>query len=530
MAAEASVPTAFERQATGLVREAGMWDVLVYNVNFISIGLMAAFLFSVTIPFYPGVNVYLNELIAFGIVIPLSLVFAMFAAAMPRSGGDYVYVSRTLHPAFGMMSSFNNTAWWFIYGGVPSAFFAQYGLGPFLRTVGAMSGSGTLTDWGNTLVGDRGTFIAGAILILALATVFSYSLTLYFRIQNVLFLFAMASILISVVVFAVSSHADVVNGINSTYGADSVKNASKAGTGQAPFDLRNTILPMTWLYLELVFNQSSAYIGGEVRRASRIQLWSMPAAAIIATGVLMVLTWAALSSVGFDLWNALGNDFGASLGLSSTPVYSEIAAVTSGQTWIAVLILGGFVFWSYTWLPGQILNASRNLVAYAIDGVAPRQLAAVSETRHTPVVAIWVVSIGSIIALYFYVFTTYYSTLTGIFGFILGFIVVSIAAIAFPYRLPEVFESSPVRWRVGGIPVMSIVGTLSLVACVAAAIIYLRDPFAGLQHADGSYYWTRILYNVAIFLAGPVIYFVARALNKGRGVDIDRRFKEIPVE
>jgi len=53
--------------------------------------------------------VYLNELIAFGIVIPLSLVFAMFAAAMPRSGGDYVYVSRTLHPAFGMMSSFNNT-------------------------------------------------------------------------------------------------------------------------------------------------------------------------------------------------------------------------------------------------------------------------------------------------------------------------------------------------------------------------------------------------------------------------------------
>jgi len=27
-----------------------------------------------------------------------------------------------------------------------------------------------------------------------------------------------------------------------------------------------------------------------------------------------------------------------------------------------------------------------------------------------------------------------------------------------------------------------------------------------------------------------VIYFVARALNKGRGVDIDRRFKEIPVE
>src|ERR1044072_4051412 len=98
MAAEATAPTAFERQATGLVREAGMWDVLVYNVNFISIGPMASFLFSVTIPFYPGVKVYLNELIAFPIVIPLSLVFAMFAAAMPRSGGDSVYSSRPPPP------------------------------------------------------------------------------------------------------------------------------------------------------------------------------------------------------------------------------------------------------------------------------------------------------------------------------------------------------------------------------------------------------------------------------------------------
>src|SRR5204863_399859 len=80
-----------------------------------------------------------------------------------RSGGDYVYVSRTLHPALGMMSSWNNTVWWFICGGVPSAFFARYGLGPFLRTVGDMAGSSTMVSWGNTLVGKKGTVIAGAI-------------------------------------------------------------------------------------------------------------------------------------------------------------------------------------------------------------------------------------------------------------------------------------------------------------------------------------------------------------------------------
>src|SRR3954469_23546377 len=219
---DTAAPAAFAPRPTGLVREAGWWDVLVYNVNFISIGLMAAFAFNTIIPFYPGVNLYLTELIAFVLVIPLSLVFAMFAAAMPRSGGDYVYVSRTLHPALGMMSSFNNTVWWFIYGGVPSAFFARYGLGPFLRTVGEMSGSGTLTDWGNTLVGKRGTVIAGAILIVVLCAIFSKSLRLYFRIQNTLFLLAMASVLLSIIVFVVQGRGDVVNAINSTFGPGSV--------------------------------------------------------------------------------------------------------------------------------------------------------------------------------------------------------------------------------------------------------------------------------------------------------------------
>jgi amino acid transporter len=195
-----------------------------------------------------------------------------------------------------------------------------------------------------------------------------------------------------------------------------------------------------------------------------------------------------------------------------------------------VLILGGFVFWSYTWLPGQILNASRNLVAYALDGMMPRQLATVSETTHAPVVAIGVVGLGSIVALYLYVYTTFFATLTGIFGFILSFCVVSLAAIFFPYRLRDVFESSPVRWRLGGVPVMTIAGVIALAACIASGVIFLKDPLAGFHHLDGSWYWARIFYNIAIFLSGLVVYFAARWINHSRGIDLDKRFAEIPVE
>jgi hypothetical protein len=113
----------------------------------------------------------------------------------------------------------------------------------------------------------------------------------------------------------------------------------------------------------------------------------------------------------------------------------------------------------------------------------------------------------------------------GIFGFILGFAIVSVAAIVFPYRLRDVFESSPVRWRVGGIPVMSIVGTLSLVALGIMAWAFWTDPSAGIAGKTS----TKIL-NFAIFGSGLVIYFVAKAIQRTRGVDVSQRFKEIPVE
>src|ERR671924_1908075 len=94
-------PAVFERKATGLVREAGTLDVLIYNINFVSLGLMAALVFLFSTAFYPGANLYLTAIIMLLVVLPTSLVFAFFASAMPRSGGDYVYVSRTLHPALG---------------------------------------------------------------------------------------------------------------------------------------------------------------------------------------------------------------------------------------------------------------------------------------------------------------------------------------------------------------------------------------------------------------------------------------------
>jgi basic amino acid/polyamine antiporter, APA family len=515
-------PAVFERKATGLVREAGTIDVLVYNINFVSLGLMAALVFLFSTAFYPGANMYLTAIFTFLLVLPTSLVFAFFAASMPRSGADYVYVSRTLHPALGMMSSWNNTVWWFIYGGVPSAFFAQFGLAPFFSTVGQMAGVGWMSSLGTWFASDWGTFIAGTALIVLLVTVFSRGMRTYFRLQNTLFFVSLVGFALTAVVWLTQSRADITASLGQGLGEATLRGlgqaAAEAGfAGGGPFSLKWTILAGTWVYINLVFNQSSAYIGGEVKRASRLQLWSMPLAATLAIGVLLLLLLLGDRAIGLTTIGQLS----ASEGL----LFTQIAAFGSGSTLIAVLILGTFVFQSYTWLPGQIANASRNLLAYSIDGVMPSRLGDVHPRYHTPVNALVLVGAGSVAALAAFVWVPAFATLVGIFGFILGFIVVSVAAVVFPYRQRNLFESSPVNRRIGGLPVMTVVGVLSLVALAIMAWAFLTDPSAGLNGRPAL-----VWMNIGIFLSGLVIYFVARAVQRRRGVDISRRFAEIPIE
>lgn len=539
----------YARKSTGLVREGGAWSVLIYNINFVSIGLMTLFAVLLIPAFYPGGNMQLAFLICLIVVLPTSMVFAMFSAAMPRSGGDYVYVSRVLGPSWGMMSNWNQTVWWILYGGVPSAFFAYFGLTPLFRTLGVLMNNDSLIRFGDKLSTPTGAFIAGTLLIAALVAIFSLGLNTYFKLQNVLFVIALIGAALTIWVLLGKDHASFQSGFNSSLTSVSgtsdpfgavMDSAKGGGFATAKFSLYWTLIPMTWIYLELVFNQSSAYIGGEVKRPGRVQLWSMPFAAVFAVAVAMITIWALQKSAGTTFLGAASYDNGASLGFSTAPTYTELASYASGNTILALIMSIGFVFWSYTWLPGQIVNASRNLLAYGIDGVGPSWLGKVSERTHAPINALMVMGLGSIAALWFYTRPdSPFKTLVGIFGFILSFILTSIAAIVMPYKLKDVFENSPVNWRLGKTPVMSIVGALSLVSTVFMAWVYLKDPLSGLSwhplHEGGGIFlesrsFNMFLLNIVIFISGLVIYFAARAIQRGRGVELDATFKEIPIE
>src|ERR1700730_18877881 len=99
--ADRSVPlgAVYSRNSTGLVRDLNGFDAfnLCFSAVAVPIGITQAFLFAPAL--FPGINVAWSFVVATVMALFFGLVYLYFTQWMPRAGGDYVWVSRILHPS-----------------------------------------------------------------------------------------------------------------------------------------------------------------------------------------------------------------------------------------------------------------------------------------------------------------------------------------------------------------------------------------------------------------------------------------------
>ncbi|MFB0561431.1 MAG: APC family permease [Candidatus Lokiarchaeia archaeon] len=96
----------FTRDATGLVREISIMDAVVIVASFIiGGGIMFLSVQSLAPGYFPGANLSASYVGALFLVLPLALIYAVLSRAMPRSGGDYIFISRILGPGLGFVGS-----------------------------------------------------------------------------------------------------------------------------------------------------------------------------------------------------------------------------------------------------------------------------------------------------------------------------------------------------------------------------------------------------------------------------------------
>src|SRR5512136_1233477 len=127
----------FVRQSTGLVREANALDATIFNAVFSApVGATLAWGVFAALALFPGADIVTATVISGVINIPVLIMMALLASSMPRTGGDYVWVSRILSPPLALVSNFGAALSATIGATYWARYFPVFALGPILVTLG----------------------------------------------------------------------------------------------------------------------------------------------------------------------------------------------------------------------------------------------------------------------------------------------------------------------------------------------------------------------------------------------------------
>ena len=524
-----SAPTTrgvFTRASSGLVRQVRTTDVLYFGFTTIALSYIVFTIASWSA--YPGASMELATLIAIVGAIGIGATYALFSAMFPRSGGEYVFLSRTLHPLVGFALSFSFAFWQMFYYGLNGAFFAQFAVSPTLAAIAVQTGNAALLDAANWFSAGLGTFVGGAFLIALMSFLHWRGAGTYFRWQRLAAIVAMASLALTVIVLVLTVVGvfDFRANFDSLAGSGAYQQALADGQSSgvlpaAPFDLGQTLNFVLWPAFSIWFAITATSFAGEVKNVQRGMLVGIVGSQIL-TGLLFVVMM-------FLFRNAFGNDFLLTAGANGVPLDAPpfvplFTAIAGGNVILSVL-MSLWVVLIALFVGGTVVPyATRALLAWGIDGVAPSALAEVNDRYHSPHWAIAVTTAVGLVILALYCFTDLLTIVSGFFAFAISFAVVCVWAVLFPFVRPRQFENSPIAKRFAGIPVLSLVGLLGAVFSLFGAWRLTQDPVFTIDRtfAIGGAF--------AVIAIGAVWYLVAVALRSREGVDLGTRYQEIPVE
>lgn len=462
----------------------------------------------------------------------LATVYVLFGVAMPRSGGDYVYISRTLHPAIGFAANFSFFAWNCIWIGVYANWSITVGLKGAFASLAIATGSQGWTDAADWVGGDGATFLLASLILVGVTAICAMGLRAALRAQKIMFSVALIGILVAILAVAFTSRADFAKGLaeqGTSY--NGVLEAARAAGFEPPSSwskLGPTILAVGLVSLLSLFVMYSAYYAGEVKQAKRSLPISMYGALAAVIVVFVVMALAATSTWGHEFpasINTLWIDAPDKYPLSSGPDYNYLEAVGNQSLLLTAVIGLGFIVYPAASLIANFVVNSRCLFAWAFDRLLPQQAAAVNSRSHSPVVAIVAVAVLGWISLAAYTFFGSVKFLGGTtMGYISTFATTALAAVVFPYVRKTLYEESPIKPSVFGVPVLTIAGAGTLAMFAVMVYGFLTNDVFGANVPEG------LAFFVGLWLAGLAIFLIARTVRARQGVPMDVALRALPPE
>jgi len=480
--------TLFVRKASGLVRSWSVFDAFIYatfSINLITLGL---YIFSYC--YYFEGNLATAVVIGGILTIFEVIVYACLISAMPRAGGDYVWQSRILGRTAGFILAV--TGWWFIlWLWVP--LYGQMLVYEFFTPILGVLGAKDAAVWfSNTntglLVGCLSVCVVGFIYI-------AVGMKWYARVQKFCFWGGMVGLLLVFMLLLFGSNQTFVDNLNAIapemFGAETTDLYSatltageEAGTVAAPLgDLAlgasMMLIPMI-VFFNLWPNWGST-LYGEVRGASDFKknFWGM-ASAIIVTAVLAVIFFMLISkTLGWDFYNkANGAFWNFKWGYTTTPPplpfwpYPALfASFMIKSRFVQFLVIALMSLWWFGWSGTVFLSSTRVIFAAAFDRMLPEWVSSVDQRTRTPINALLLMVIPSVIISILYSFNIWNFqslALDSTLVISVTFFGSAIAGAILPWKQKDVFEGSPIA----KFNVSKILGYLVLLL-YAAGVVYL---------------------------------------------------------
>jgi APA family basic amino acid/polyamine antiporter len=526
----------FVRDATGLTRQLSAATALGMALN----GMGMLYVFNAVVynsAFYPLANPLVMAFTGLLFTLPLAGMYVLLSVAMPRTGGDYVWVGRILTPSIGFTTNFVITVINLSFIGAVTPQAVQWSGAEMFYDLGKIYGNQSYVDIANYLQGETPTFWYSVALVIIAGLIVIASLDLSARIVRwwMYLTFGIAIVFIVTVLYAGTS--TFINNFNMLSGSnynDIITAGQEAGAynGVPPvFSSSSMYAGVLGLLGYLGFN-TSVYFGGEVKNFKRTQVISNIGGAIIFAVFTTIMIAVEYFGEGPSFANAI-----AALwvnGSDKLPYISIPLASGLSMFWTQNPFLVSLFNLSYG-INIEIMNITilfsmaRNLFAWSFDRVMPTSFADVNSRTHTPVNATAVMVAISVI--YTYVAVYQFGLLASLFsygtaGTFIAYVIVSIAAIFYPYRRKDIFDVSPplAKRKIAGVPLVSVLGVISLI--VSLVVVY-----AIVLPAIGGPFLTVFFQGIIpTFIIGAIVYGIIWLVRKRQGIDLGLIQKAIPPE
>jgi basic amino acid/polyamine antiporter, APA family len=530
---DAAERAVFVRKATGLVRGWSTRDAFIYaafSINLVTLGL---WIFGYG-PFIPEGSLLWAVLLAGLYLVVQGVTYASLIAAMPRAGGDYVWISRVLGGGPGFVLAI--TGWWFIlWLWVP--IYANILNVEVFHPLAAIIG----WDWAATFwSSDDGIFVSSAITALLASAFISMGMRRYARLQKICFYGGVIGLAIMMLLLLFNSKAGFIENFNEQsadlYGVQNAYQATlEAGTegfspsGLGAFAFGSTLILIPMMAFFNLWSNWGATLYGEVRGASdfRKNIYAM-AGALLATSAAAILLFLLFSKTfGWDWYNAANNAYWAgTIPTGAWPYPGLLAASFLGSPVLQFILIAVLSLWFFGWVGTVFLSSTRVIFAAAFDRALPESVAKV-DRNGVPYVALLLMLIPGIGlgALYAYSadFQTY--TLDATLVIAVTFLGSAIAAAVLPWRRREIYAASPIaKYRVMGIPLITFAAGLFIAFLVFCLFKWLQDDIYGINNTDS------LIFMGLLYLLALAIFVVSRIYRRRQGMDLSMAYGEIPAE